>query len=240
MGGLLVSNKIHFIGIWSCSNLGQVAITVPISILFLYPIYHGFSFLIHFKQNLLPFLSVSLHSLYLHFSSCMFQSCSFNMGFMSLLSLCVSVPFNARVTNYNHSQPVTITLWLLILRHTHSSPRQFMPISHKSNPSSVPRGIVDSYFTLPWVTWEAVTGVEDIPCWGLLRHTLGNGPLVYPSQGGGYCTKAALHWSRDCSVVNDPLGEPGRIPLYAGPLSTCGSMDRDRMFSLHFAGKLLD
>jgi len=28
--------------------------------------------------------------------------------------------------------------------------------SHKSNPSSVPRGIVDLYSTLPWVTWEAV------------------------------------------------------------------------------------
>jgi len=24
---------------------------------------------------------------------------------------------------------------------------------HKSNPSSVPRGIVDSYSTLPWATW---------------------------------------------------------------------------------------
>jgi len=35
--------------------------------------------------------------------------------------------------------------------------------SHKSNPSSVLRGIVDSYSTLPWVTWEAVTFVEGIP-----------------------------------------------------------------------------
>jgi len=34
---------------------------------------------------------------------------------------------------------------------------------HKSNPSSVPQGIVDSYSTLPWVTWEAVTVVESIP-----------------------------------------------------------------------------
>jgi len=38
----------------------------------------------------------------------------------------------------------------------------------------------------PWVTWEAVTGVEGIPCWGLLRHTLANGMLVYPSQCGRY------------------------------------------------------
>jgi len=42
--------------------------------------------------------------------------------------------------------------------------------SHKSNPSSVPQGYVDFNSTLPWVTWEAVTGVEGIPWWGLLRH----------------------------------------------------------------------
>ena len=36
-------------------------------------------------------------------------------------------------------------------------------VSHKSNPLSVLRGIVDSYSTLPWVTWEVVTVVEGIP-----------------------------------------------------------------------------
>ena len=35
--------------------------------------------------------------------------------------------------------------------------------SHKSNPSSVPRCMVDSYSTIPWVTWEAVIVVEGIP-----------------------------------------------------------------------------
>jgi len=34
------------------------------------------------------------------------------------------------------------------------------PASHKSNPSSVPHGYVDSYSTLPWLTWEVVAGVE--------------------------------------------------------------------------------
>jgi hypothetical protein len=105
MVGLLVSNKIHFIGIRSCNNLGQVAVTVPTFIRFLNPIHHGLSFLIYFKPNLLLFLWVSLHSFYLHFPSCMFQYCSFNMGFMSLLSFCVSMPFNTRTTNYNHNQP---------------------------------------------------------------------------------------------------------------------------------------
>ena len=51
--------------------------------------------------------------------------------------------------------------------------------SHKSNPSSVPQGYVDSYSTLPWVTWEAVTGVQGYP-------TLANRVLVYLSQGGRY------------------------------------------------------
>jgi len=53
--------------------------------------------------------------------------------------------------------------------------------SHKSNPSSIPQGIVDSHSTLPSVTWEAVTVVEGIPWWRLLRHTLANEALVYPS-----------------------------------------------------------
>jgi len=34
---------------------------------------------------------------------------------------------------------------------------------HKSNPSSVTRGIVHSYSSVPWVTWEAVTVVEGTP-----------------------------------------------------------------------------
>jgi hypothetical protein len=35
--------------------------------------------------------------------------------------------------------------------------------SPKSNLLCVPRGIVDSHSTLPWVMWEAVTAVEGIP-----------------------------------------------------------------------------
>jgi len=35
--------------------------------------------------------------------------------------------------------------------------------SHKSNLSSVPRGIVDWYSALPWVTWESVRVGEGIP-----------------------------------------------------------------------------
>jgi len=51
--------------------------------------------------------------------------------------------------------------------------------------------------------------------------------------------KAARHWGRDCSVVNNPLGEPGCTPLYVGLPSTWGSVDGDQMFSLFFVGQLL-
>jgi hypothetical protein len=50
----------------------------------------------------------------------------------------------------------------------------------------------------------------------------------------GIVLKAAWHWGRDCSVVNDPLGEPGCTPLHVGLLSTWGSVDGDHMFSLFF------
>ena len=47
----------------------------------------------------------------------------------------------------------------------------------------------------------------------------------------GIVLKAAWQWGRDCSVVNDPLGEPDRTPLYVGLLSTWGSVFGDQMFS---------
>jgi hypothetical protein len=46
----------------------------------------------------------------------------------------------------------------------------------------------------------------------------------------GIVLKAAWHWGIDCNVVNDPLGEPGRTPLYAGLPSTWGSVDGDKCF----------
>ena len=64
--------------------------------------------------------------------------------------------------------------------------------SHKNNPSSLLRVIVDSYTTLPWVTWEDVTSVEVILCLGLLRNTLANGAMVYPSQGGWYRAEGCI------------------------------------------------
>jgi hypothetical protein len=51
--------------------------------------------------------------------------------------------------------------------------------------------------------------------------------------------KAAWHWGRDSSVVKDPLGKPGRTPLYVGNPPAWGSVDGDLMLSLHFVGELL-
>ena len=48
--------------------------------------------------------------------------------------------------------------------------------------------------------------------------------------------KAAWHWGRDCSVVNNPVGEPGHTQLYVGLLSPWGSMDGEQMFC-PFGGK---
>jgi len=43
----------------------------------------------------------------------------------------------------------------------------------------------------PWVT-EAVTGVEGIPCRGLLQQMLANGALVYQSHSGRYCAEGCM------------------------------------------------
>ena len=50
---------------------------------------------------------------------------------------------------------------------------------------------------------------------------------LWSTQGKveGIMARAAWHWGTDSSVVNDPLGEPGRIPSYVGLLSAWGSVD---------------
>jgi hypothetical protein len=55
----------------------------------------------------------------------------------------------------------------------------------------------------------------------------------------GIMLKAAWHWGRDCSVLNDPLGEPGHTLLYVGLLSMWGSVDCDLIYFSFFVGGLL-
>jgi len=47
----------------------------------------------------------------------------------------------------------------------------------------------------------------------------------------GIVLKAAWHWSSDSSVVNYPLEEPSRTPVYVGLPSVWGSVDSDHMIS---------
>jgi hypothetical protein len=77
-----------------------------------------------------------------------------------------------------------------------------------------------------------LTVVESIPWLGLLRHTLANGALVYWSQGGGYRAEGCKTLGSDCSVVKDPLGEPGRTPFYVDLPSAGGSVNGDLMLFL--------
>jgi len=52
----------------------------------------------------------------------------------------------------------------------------------------------------------------------------------------GIVLKAAWHWGSDSCVVNDPLGKPGRTPLYVVLPSAWGSEDGDRMCPFHGGG----
>jgi len=108
---------------------------------------------------------------------------------------------------------------------------------HKSKPSSVPRGIVDSYSTLRHVGGGNSCGGHSLMRVAMTRWLTG----LWSTQAKmeGLVLKAAWHWGRDCSVVNDPLGEPGRTPLYVGLPSAWSSVDGDQMFSLFFVGGLL-
>ena len=58
---------------------------------------------------------------------------------------------------------------------------------------------------------------------------LDSGALVYRRQGGKYCAEGSMAMGSD-SIVNDPVGEPRRTPLYVGLLSAWGSEDGEQMF----------
>ena len=49
-----------------------------------------------------------------------------------------------------------------------------------------------TWTSIPWVTWQAVTGVEGTHCSSVLRQTLANRALVYLSQGGRYRTESCM------------------------------------------------
>jgi hypothetical protein len=55
----------------------------------------------------------------------------------------------------------------------------------------------------------------------------------------GIVPRAAWHWGRDSSVVNDHRVEPVFTPLYVGLPSVCGSVDGHLMFFLYVCGRAL-
>jgi hypothetical protein len=110
--------------------------------------------------------------------------------------------------------------------------------SHISNPSSVPQGYVDSYSTLLCVMWEAETGVQGYPDQGYNNTRWLTGLWSTQAKVEGIVLKAGWHWC-DCSVANDPLGEPGHTSLYVGLPTTWGSVDGDQILSPFFVAGLL-
>jgi len=55
----------------------------------------------------------------------------------------------------------------------------------------------------------------------------------------GIVLKVAWHWGRDSSVINDPLQESARTPLYVVLLSASSSVDGELMFSLYVCKRAL-
>jgi len=60
------------------------------------------------------------------------------------------------------------------------------------------------------------------------------------AKSEGTMLKAAWHLGSNGIVTNNPLGEPGYTVLYVGLPFVWGSVDCDRLFSLHIVGELLN
>jgi len=91
--------------------------------------------------------------------------------------------------------------------------------SHKSNPLSILQSYVDTYSTLPWVMWEAVPGVEGIPCRGYYDTYWLMGFWSTQAMVEGIVLKAARHSGSDGSVITNPLGNQAH-PIVRRP-SVC-------------------
>ena len=99
--------------------------------------------------------------------------------------------------------------------------------SHKANPSSILQVIV--YSTLGHVGGGNRCGGYTLFGVAMTRWLMS----LWSTQDKleGIVPRAAWHWGRDSSVINDPLEEPGCTLLYVGLPSAWGSMEGDLMFS---------
>ena len=86
----------------------------------------------------------------------------------------------------------------------------------------------------------SVTGVVGTSYRGLLNRTLLNGVLVYPNKVKCIVLKTACHWDSKSSVLNDPLVEPDRTPLYVGFWSRWASWTVTEYFRLCIMDELFN
>ena len=105
--------------------------------------------------------------------------------------------------------------------------------SHKSNPASVPWGIMDSYSILPWVTWEVITSVVGYPDGGYYNTRWLTGLWSTKARVENIELKDAWHWGRDSNVVNDLLEEPVRTHCMLALCLLGVSVDGDLIFFLY-------
>ena len=66
--------------------------------------------------------------------------------------------------------------------------------------------------------------------WGCYETRWLTGLWSTQAKVDGIVPKAAFHWSRVTSVVNDPFGEPGHTSLYVCLPSAWGSLEGDFVF----------
>ena len=97
---------------------------------------------------------------------------------------------------------------------------------------------MDSDSTLPCVMWVVVPGVQGYPVKGYYNTWWLMGLGSTQEKMEGIMLKVARHWGSDCSVVNNPLGEPGCTLLYVGLPTMWGSVDSDQILSPFFMGGL--
>jgi len=105
--------------------------------------------------------------------------------------------------------------------------------SHKSNPASVPWGIMDSYSILPWVTWEVITSVVGYPDGGYYNTRWLTGLWSTKARVENIELKDAWHWGRDSNVVNDLLEEPVCTHCMLALCLLGVSVDGDLIFFLY-------
>ena len=77
--------------------------------------------------------------------------------------------------------------------------------------------------------------VYPVECWYNTHRLIG----LWSTQAKveGNVLRAARHWGTNSSVINNPFGEPGHIPLYVALPSMWGPVDGDLVFP-QFVGEL--